>query len=76
MLLYSLLDAPSFRTVKLRSKQDNCAACGSGKGDITSIRDTDYVAFCGGARPDWVKSGLQEGKLGYRITAQVMEGEL
>ena len=35
------------------------------------IEDVDYVALCGGERPDWVARGLISGKAGDRIYAKV-----
>jgi hypothetical protein len=38
---------------------------------VGKIEDTDYVQFCGGAKPDWVTLGLKSGYPEWRITANV-----
>lgn len=38
---------------------------------MRKIEDTDYVQFCGGARPDWETLGLIPGTGETRITANV-----
>lgn len=41
------------------------------QGESLDIVDrTDYIAFCGGARPDWLAQGLIEGRAGERIKVQ------
>ena len=54
MLLFSAFSNPQFRTVRLRSRKGDCAAC-SEKASITkgTLKDgkLDYVAFCGIAAP-------------------------
>lgn len=35
------------------------------------IKDTDYIAFCGGVRPEWETLGLMEGSPDMRIKAKV-----
>ncbi|KAH9838788.1 uncharacterized protein C8Q71DRAFT_752867 [Rhodofomes roseus] len=61
MLMYSAFATPPFRSIKLRTRQPTCTACGTlhesewaGK-----IDETDYVAFCGGPRPDWLARGVE-----------------
>jgi adenylyltransferase/sulfurtransferase len=71
MLVFSALAMPSFRSVKLRTRRANCAACGSDKQNVKIIEETDYVAFCGGDHPDWETAGLMPGKAGERISARV-----
>lgn len=52
--------APTFRSVKMRSRRKDCFACGEGSGrrlTLESLRSgsLDYVAFCGGVSlPDRV----------------------
>lgn len=44
--------APTFRSVKMRSRRKNCFACaGDGRLTLATLRSgsLDYVAFCGGA---------------------------
>jgi hypothetical protein len=53
--------------VKLRSRKLTCAACGVEGQRIGSIEETDYVAFCGGARPNWLERGLEAGRPESRI---------
>ncbi|PHH69232.1 hypothetical protein CDD83_5786 [Cordyceps sp. RAO-2017] len=55
MLLFSaVLDgSPSFRSVRMRGKRDDCLAC-SGRGGLTLERlrsSMDYAQFCGVAEP-------------------------
>ena len=69
--MYSALAMPPFRSVKLRARRATCPACGVEGEKTGKIEDTDYVAFCGGERPDWVSRGLVEGKPTCRIRAQV-----
>ncbi|KAF8896487.1 hypothetical protein BD779DRAFT_1668265 [Infundibulicybe gibba] len=58
MLIFSALGMPPFRSVKLRSRNPACAACGAGS---ASVEETDYVQFCGGPTPDWERRGLAVG---------------
>ncbi|OJA16471.1 hypothetical protein AZE42_06879 [Rhizopogon vesiculosus] len=67
LLLFSALSVPPFRTIKLRSRKPTCAACGIEGQKIGSIEETDYVAFCGGARPNWLERGLEAGRPESRI---------
>ncbi|KAG1726266.1 uncharacterized protein EDB91DRAFT_1254408 [Suillus paluster] len=55
LLLFNALSIPPFRTVKLRSRKLTCAACGIEGQKIGTVEETDYVAFCGGARPNWLE---------------------
>lgn len=58
LLLFSALSMPPFRSVKVRNKKPNCPACGTEGERMGSIEEMDYVAFCGGAAPDWETRGL------------------
>lgn len=69
--MYSALAMPPFRSVKLRSRRVSCLACGIEGEKVGSIEATDYVAFCGGERPDWVSRGLVNGSPDIRIRAKV-----
>ena len=71
MLIFSALAMPPFRSVKLRTRRVNCAACGSDKQSVKTVEETDYVAFCGGSQPDWETAGLLPGNSGERMSAQV-----
>lgn len=72
MLIFSALTMPPFRSVKLRTRRADCAACGSDKQNAKTVEDTDYVAFCGGGQLDWETAGLLPGKTGERMSAQVI----
>jgi adenylyltransferase and sulfurtransferase len=69
LLLFSALGLPPFRTVKVRGKRAQCAACGTEKREQGSIEETDYIAFCGGGAPDWEAKGLMPDST--RMTPQV-----
>ncbi len=69
--MFSALGMPPFRSVKLRSRRAACPACGVEGEKVSKIEETDYVAFCGGERPDWVARGLVEGREDRRIRAKV-----
>ncbi|KAH9972728.1 hypothetical protein BGW80DRAFT_1474576 [Lactifluus volemus] len=69
LLVYSALGMPPFRSIKLRKRRTTCSACGVEGQRVGKIEDTDYVQFCGGARPDWVTLGLKSGHPEWRITA-------
>lgn len=71
LLLYSALSTSPFRYIKLRSRRTNCAACGIDGKKSGAIAETDYVAFCGGPRPDWEILGMREGSVSRRIHAKV-----
>ncbi|KAI0353810.1 hypothetical protein OH77DRAFT_1457885 [Trametes cingulata] len=76
LLMFSALGTPPFRSVKLRARKASCAACGDEGKRIGRIESTDYVAFCGGERPDWVSRGLVEGDSETRIHAQDLQHAL
>ncbi|KAH9848425.1 hypothetical protein C2E23DRAFT_871233 [Lenzites betulinus] len=73
LLMFSALGMPPFRSVKLRSRKASCPACGNESQRVGKIEETDYVAFCGGERPDWVSRGLAEGGSVARIRAKELE---
>lgn len=70
-MVFSALSVPPFRTIKLRERKPTCAACGVDGQRLGAIHETDYVAFCGGPRPDWEARGLVAGNPGHRLSAQV-----
>lgn len=72
LLLYSALSPTPFRIIKLRTRRSTCPACGDEGQKIGEIASTDYVAFCGGTRPDWETLGLHDGD--HRIKAKVSDG--
>ncbi|KAF5341982.1 hypothetical protein D9611_001680 [Ephemerocybe angulata] len=76
MHIYNALSTPPFRTIKLRSKREGCPACGTGALEKALVRDTDYVQFCGGLRPDWEHTGLAQGEAGKRIDAKSLSALL
>lgn len=69
--MFSALSMTPFRTVKLRARRPTCAACGILGERVGKIEETDYVALCGGTRPDWLARGLVEGSPERRIKAKV-----
>lgn len=71
LLLYSALSPTPFRSIKLRTRRPTCPACGDEGQKIGEIASTDYVAFCGGTRPDWETLGLHDGD--HRIKAKVSD---
>lgn len=71
LLLFSALSATPFRTIKIRTRRPTCPACGKEGERIGTIAETDYVAFCGGDRPDWVVLGSQPGDPERRLRATV-----
>lgn len=71
LMLFSTMSMPPFRTIKLRARKPTCAACGVDGQGLGFIHETDYVAFCGGPRPDWEARGLVSGNAGDRISVQV-----
>ncbi|TFK86712.1 hypothetical protein K466DRAFT_663574 [Polyporus arcularius HHB13444] len=73
LLMFSALGMPPFRSVKLRSRRAACPACGVEGETVGKIEETDYVAFCGGERPDWVARGLVEGTEDSRIRAKELK---
>ncbi|KAI0346326.1 hypothetical protein BDW22DRAFT_1352390 [Trametopsis cervina] len=73
LLLYSALSLSPFRSIKLRTRRPTCLACGVQGHKIGSIASTDYVAFCGGPRPDWETLGMVEGSTAHRIKAKDLD---
>ena len=76
MLMYNALTTPCFRSIKLRTRRPNCPACGTVPQSerVGHIKETDYVAFCGGPRPDWVGRGVVDADdTERRISAKVRE---
>lgn len=71
LLLFSALSPSPFRNVKLRAKRATCPACGVDRERTETIKDTDYIAFCGGQRPNWAVLGSQLGDPAKRIKATV-----
>lgn len=67
LVLFSSFNMPPFRSVKLRSKRQDCVAC-SGCGTLSTI---DYIQFCGGPPVNWVQLGQTPGLAGQRILPQV-----
>lgn len=52
--IFSAYSTPLFRTIRLRSRRPNCAACSANATvSLESLRSgsTDYVLFCGSATP-------------------------
>ncbi|KAI8969851.1 hypothetical protein BD414DRAFT_253186 [Trametes punicea] len=76
LLMFSALGTPPFRSVKLRSRRATCPACGVEGEKLGKIEETDYVAFCGGERPDWVSRGLAEGEPAKRVHAKELKQTL
>ncbi|KAI0259864.1 hypothetical protein BC834DRAFT_903633 [Gloeopeniophorella convolvens] len=75
LLVYSALALPPFRSIRLRKRRAACPACGTEGQKMGSIEQTDYVQFCGGARPDWEARGLERGSgsSDTRITASELK---
>ncbi|KAJ3744214.1 hypothetical protein DFH05DRAFT_1535507 [Lentinula detonsa] len=67
LLLFSALNTPQFRSIKLRSRKPTCPACGREGQKLGTISEIDYVQFCGGATPDWESLGLVETHPEHRI---------
>ncbi|KAI5121241.1 hypothetical protein M0805_007248 [Coniferiporia weirii] len=60
LLIYSALGFPPFRSIALRTRRKTCPACGDGDANgARSALESDYVAFCGGPLPDWIRKGLE-----------------
>jgi len=76
LLLFSALRNPPFRTVKLRSRKPTCPACGKESRKMGEIQDIDYVAFCGGPKPDWETRGLVDASHATRIQAKDLKAVL
>lgn len=72
MLMYNALVTPCFRSIKLRARHSTCPACGTA--GRNTISETDYIALCGGPRPDWVGRGMVDADdTNRRISAKVSE---
>ncbi|KAF8622564.1 hypothetical protein AX15_006912 [Amanita polypyramis BW_CC] len=69
LVLFSALNQPLIRTVKLRARKDSCIACGGAKASKL-LNDIDYIQFCGGDRPNWEMRGLQPSRSQERMTAK------
>ncbi|KAF8226423.1 hypothetical protein L208DRAFT_1301994 [Tricholoma matsutake] len=76
LLLFSALGTPPFRSIKLRSRKPTCPACGTAEKRLGTIRDIDYVQFCGGRTPDWEQRGLIQGEEGHRICTKELDAAL
>lgn len=54
LLIFSAYSSPQFRSIRIRSRRANCAAC-SAEATVTldtiTSGSTDYVFFCGSANP-------------------------
>ncbi|KAG8216426.1 hypothetical protein J3R82DRAFT_6531 [Butyriboletus roseoflavus] len=70
LMLFSAMSMPLFRSIKLRARKPTCAACGVDGLRLGAIHETDYIAFCGGPRPDWEARGSISGNPGDRISVQ------
>ncbi|VDB96001.1 unnamed protein product [Peniophora sp. CBMAI 1063] len=76
MTLYSMLAPTPFRTFKLRTRRKDCAACGTDPSiSKHPIHEIDYVQFCGGPRPDWLKLGI-EGAEETRVKPKELHSDL
>lgn len=73
MLMYNALATPCFRSIKLRARKPTCPTCGTAsRSERRTTYETDYVAFCGGPRPDWVGRGMVDADdTNRRISAKV-----
>ena len=69
LLIFSALSTPSFRSIKLRRKRSLCPGCSEQANGKKEIKQTDYVAFCGGPDVDLLETGATLGK--GRIKAKV-----
>ncbi|KAF8920113.1 hypothetical protein CPB85DRAFT_1211772 [Mucidula mucida] len=68
MLIFSALGVPMFRNIKLRTRKEGCPACGREGQKVGTIKDIDYIQFCGGPTPDWVSRGLSVGTESARVS--------
>lgn len=81
LLLFSALAPQQFRSVRLRSRRPDCAACSAQakvKKESLSSGSLDYVAFCGVTRPVQVlapEERMEVGELRDRIYAQTADSE-
>ncbi|KAK1233119.1 hypothetical protein PQX77_003759 [Marasmius sp. AFHP31] len=73
LLIFSALGSPPFRSMKLRNRKPTCPACGNEEQKIGEIKEIDYVQFCGGATPNWLQRGLEEGNRNERITVKAFK---
>ncbi|KIK62362.1 hypothetical protein GYMLUDRAFT_164496 [Collybiopsis luxurians FD-317 M1] len=76
LTLFSALNVPQFRSIKLRSRKPSCPACGVEGQKIGTISEIDYIQFCGGATPDWESLGLAESNLEYRIRVKDLKNAI
>ncbi|EGN99033.1 hypothetical protein SERLA73DRAFT_181808 [Serpula lacrymans var. lacrymans S7.3] len=76
MFLFSAISVPAYRAVKLRSRRKTCSACGEEDAKIGTIEETDYVAFCGGQRPNWEERGLIDDKPGFRAKVKSLKDDI
>ncbi|KAK5168970.1 uncharacterized protein LTR77_006279 [Saxophila tyrrhenica] len=54
LLIFSAFSSPQFRTIKMRSRRADCAACSAKRvvtADSLSSGSLDYIAFCGRTTP-------------------------
>jgi adenylyltransferase/sulfurtransferase len=54
LLMFSAYSNPQFRTMRLRSRRDTCAACSAERtisADSLTSGSLDYIAFCGRTAP-------------------------
>jgi hypothetical protein len=62
LLLFSALDMPAFRAVKLRPRKSTCRSCGTTVPRVLrQASDSNSVQSCGNLKPDWEKQGLIDG---------------
>ncbi|KAJ6618264.1 hypothetical protein B0H10DRAFT_2164185 [Mycena sp. CBHHK59/15] len=61
LLLFSALESPPFRSIKLRSRKPTCPACGTCAQKFGEIKDIDYVQFY---------RGLTAGEPAHRIAVK------
>ncbi|KAL7410661.1 hypothetical protein BDY24DRAFT_407766 [Mrakia frigida] len=67
LLIYSALNSPPFRSIKLRKRRPTCRSCGDpSTSTILDLDTEDYVTFCGGPNVDWDAEGMVEGTGGLR----------
>jgi len=75
-MIFSAMSMPPFRTIKLRARKPTCPACGEDGQRLGTVHETDYIAFCGGPRPDWQARGLISGNPSDRMSAQELRQTL
>lgn len=79
LLLYSFMYSPPFRSIKLRARKANCAACGDAArsaGGGIDVSNVDYVQMCGGATPNWLTEGMRSGSAGTRVTPKELKSAM